>query len=118
MSLVIENATVQIADLLPPLSASLAGIRATNVTFFGPAVLLLHGAITFGGNTQILGDVEGILWDFPETRNTVTGAIDVQGATFTDCTFHMIGFTGRHDMLQGFIGTATVPPADPAAPTA
>lgn len=110
MALQIANATVRIADILPPSGVSLEGIQAKNVTFIGPAILLVHGDITFAGNTHIGGDPEGILWDIPDHRSTVTGAIDIKNAHFEDCSLMMIGFAGKHDMLAQLIGGAHVPP--------
>lgn len=111
MGLEISNTTIRVVDLLTLGSFSIAGIHAHNVTFFGPAVLLLHGDITFGGETHIKGSVEGILWDLQPGRTEVSGAIDAKGATFDDCTFVGVGFTGTHDMLQQLIGGAKVTPS-------
>lgn len=113
MALTISDATVRIADLLTPQSVSLAGMQATNVTFLGPAVLLAHGDITFAGDTRILNDADGILWDIPEHQKSVLGAIDIKDSVFTNCTFFNIGFAGRHShiqaLAQAMFGTDGVP---------
>ncbi|UIN30926.1 hypothetical protein [Microbacterium binotii] len=110
MAVRIENQRVRITELLEPDGFSLAGMVATNVTFVGPAVLALVGDISFLGATRLNGSVEELLWDIPDHRISAIGSIDISGAVFTDCTFSMIGFAGRHYMLQQFIRSATIAP--------
>lgn len=112
MGLEISNTTVRIVDLLPPGGFSLAGIHARNVTFLGPAVLLLHGDVLFQGKTNIGGSVEGILWTLENGRTQVNGAVDAKDATFEDCAFVGVGFASTHDMLQQMIGGAEVAPSN------
>ncbi|MDQ1122158.1 hypothetical protein [Microbacterium trichothecenolyticum] len=108
MGLEISNTTVRIVDLLPPGGFSLEGMHARNVTFLGPAVLLLHGNVIFGGTTNVGGSVESILWTLEAGRTEVMGAIDAKDATFDDCTFVGVGFASTHELLQQLILNAHV----------
>lgn len=112
MGIVIENTTIRVVDLLPPGGFSIAGIQARNVTFLGPAILLLHGDVTFGGDTHIGGSIEGILWNLEPGRSEVNGAVDAKDATFENCSFVGVGFASTHEMLQQMIGHAQVNSTD------
>ncbi|SDW32378.1 hypothetical protein SAMN04487912_102324 [Arthrobacter sp. cf158] len=72
----------------------------------GPAVLALTGESSLIDCT-FDGEMDALLWEIPSTRPYVTGAIQVDGSTFTRCRFQLIGFAGPQAFVDKFrAGTA------------
>ncbi|MDR6868152.1 hypothetical protein J2Y69_002763 [Microbacterium resistens] len=106
---ILRDTTIRPIDLLVPGSSGLEKLEATNVTFLGPAVLLLVGNITFAGNTTFQGNVEGLIWDLDPTRTQIAGAIMLKDPHFDNCTFdHRIGIAGPGNVISQLISKIEV----------
>lgn len=67
-------------------------------TLKGPAVLVPLGHTAFMGNR--FGDPEALLWEIPEDRERVSGAIAAIDCTFEECEFTNVGLAGPPDFVQ------------------
>jgi hypothetical protein len=65
----------------------------------GPAVLVMQGDFSLVEN-EFEGDPDAYLWEIPEHRTRVIGAILVKDTTFERCTFAKVGLAGRPDFIE------------------
>lgn len=77
----------------------LDGFRFENCHVMGPAVIVVQGEFDLVNNT-IEGDPDAFLWEIPEEREWVTGAIVVKDTSFEGCTFTNVGFAGFTDFIE------------------
>lgn len=77
----------------------LEGFQFENCHVMGPAVLVVQGDFDLVNNT-IEGNPDAFLWEIPESRRHVTGAVLVKDTTFEGCTFTNVGLAGYHDFIE------------------
>jgi hypothetical protein len=75
------------------------GAHFTNCEVKGPAVIVVQGEFSLVSN-EIEGDPDAFLWEIPESRTRVIGAILVKDCTFENCTFKNVGLAGRSDFIE------------------
>lgn len=75
------------------------GAHFTNCEVNGPAVIVVQGEFSLVDN-EIEGDPDAFLWEIPENRTRVIGAILVKDTTFENCTFKKVGLAGRSDFIE------------------
>lgn len=84
-----RSTTLRITELTVT-SDLLEGLTFENCQIIGPAVLaLLDGNQIV--NCGFEGTLEGIIWEVPESREQVYGAIGVRNCLFSGCQFTRIG---------------------------
>ncbi|WP_066040859.1 hypothetical protein [Herbiconiux solani] len=101
----ITGGTFAIASLID--GSMLRDTHFTGVTLTGPAVFAA-GSFRFEGIQNMDGTLEAVIWDVPEGRTTVAGAVLVQNCTFVDCTFRQIGFAMQPGTVDQFIKNLTI----------
>jgi hypothetical protein len=89
---------VYLADLARE-NGILDGFRFEECHVMGPAVIVVQGEFDLVNN-KIEGDPDAFLWELPEERDRVTGAILVKDTTFEGCTFTNVGLAGYRDLIE------------------
>ena len=77
----------------------LEGYHFEGCHVYGPAVLVVGGEFNLVDN-KIEGDPDAFLWQIPEDRSHVLGAILVKDTTFEGCTFTNVGLAGYSDFIE------------------
>lgn len=88
-----QREVIRISDLAVP-EPKISGVTFERCLILGPAVLAMTGD---GGTIQgcsFDADVSALLWEIPDDRPTVVGAIELENCKFIDCRFSMVGFAG------------------------
>lgn len=93
----IAHRSFRIVDLVSD-TFLIAGRTFEDCTIAGPAVLRLVGEMTFEDDT-FESAMDAMLWDHPDEKTEVAGAIDLIDCTFRRCVFRGIGFTGERDII-------------------
>jgi hypothetical protein len=75
-----------------------------NCTMLGPAVVAPLGSTEIRDCT-FEGDPSALLWEIPESRPNVIGAIGLESCIFVSCVFSGIGFAGPASVLEHFRST-------------
>src|SRR5688572_10864091 len=70
-------------------------------TIYGPAVLVPLGSSMFEKNI-FEGEPQALLWEIPEDRTQVEGAIGLVDCTFRRCIFRRIGIAGPRTVIDLF----------------
>ncbi|NWL13335.1 hypothetical protein DM793_18885 [Paenarthrobacter nitroguajacolicus] len=96
----VSNKVLRIADMTVT-SHVIKDYKFEDCLIIGPAVLALTG------NSSVLdssfeGDADAILWEIPEGRPQVLGAIQIDDCTFERCRFQLIGFAGPKEFVDTF----------------
>jgi hypothetical protein len=96
-----RNQVIKLADLVAE-DGRLEGFTFVGCHIKGPAVVgLLSGTrvehCNLGGP-----NADALLWELPNNRRIVVGAIGAIDCTFEECTFVGIGFTGPPDLIAAF----------------
>lgn len=107
MGLEISNTTIRIADLALT-SSTLDGLIAKNVTFVGPAVVAILPGTMNWTNVRIGEQIDAVLWDIDDQRQTITGAIGFSNSDLTDCVFTQVGFALQRVNMPKFISMIQV----------
>lgn len=107
MGLIIQNTTIRLTDLLLPTQYEILDLEASNVTFLGPAIMMMKGLVQFNGETSFLNDLADILWDLPEDRTSVVGVVGLTNPSFTDCRFQGVGIAGDHGSITQLLERTT-----------
>jgi hypothetical protein len=89
---------VYLADLVRE-NGILDGFRFEDCRVRGPVVIVVQGEFDLVNNT-IEGDPDAFLWELPDERDRVTGAILVKDTAFEGCTFTNVGFAGHSDFIE------------------
>ena len=95
-----RDETVSIPELVAREGKVLDGFTFENCQIEGPAILLLRG--TTSENNDIQGSVDAILWEIPQRRQQVIGAVLAQNCTLRGCDISEIGFAGWPDSMRIF----------------
>jgi len=90
--------------LLADKHAAIQNLDFVDCEIRGPAVLILIRDIRVHGCGFDTPDPDAMLWEIPESRPVVIGAIAVTGCTFVGCRFRHVGFGGTPATLSGFRG--------------
>lgn len=53
-------------------------------------------------HTTFQGHPDALLWEIPESRSSIIGALLVTGCTFERCTFEAVGFAGGPEFARQF----------------
>ena len=77
----------------------LDSFRFEDCHVMGPAVIVVQGEFDLVNNT-IEGNPDAFLWELPEERDVVTGAILVKDTTFNNCTFTNVGLAGYREFIN------------------
>lgn len=77
----------------------LDGLRFEDCHIMGPAVIVVQGEFDLVNNT-IEADPDAFLWELPEGRDRVTGAILVKDTVFEGCTFTNVGLAGYRHLIE------------------
>jgi hypothetical protein len=80
----------------------LSGFTFVGCLISGPAVLVVQPGSTIIGCRFDTTDLEALLWEIPDSRSRVIGAIAVVDCYFERCTFKDIGFAGVVEQLNQF----------------
>jgi hypothetical protein len=75
------------------------GVHFKDCLVKGPAVLVVQGDFSLVDN-EIEGDPDAFLWEVPEHRTRVIGAILVKDSTFEGCTFRKVGLAGPPEIIE------------------
>lgn len=67
----------------------------------GPAVVVPAGSTQFHA-CQWRGDPDALLWEVPETRSSVIGAIGLEDCLLEDCVMECIGVAGPPELIDRF----------------
>lgn len=81
-----------------------AGASFTDVDVIGPAVVYFDGCRLTDCHFE--GAVDELIWDVPESRPVVRGAILLRDCTFTRCNFIDVGVAGGHDDVMRLLQAA------------
>lgn len=78
-------------------------------TIYGPAVVVPLDQIAFEHNS-FDGPLEAILWEIPDEKNFIVGAIGLTDCIFRRCQFRGIGIAGNHSLIEKFVREFGEPP--------
>lgn len=93
-----EGEVIRLADEAGD-AGVIEGFNFINCEVKGPAVLVIQGDFSLVSN-EIEGDPDAFLWEIPEHRTRVIGAILVKDSTFEGCTFRSVGLAGPPDVIE------------------
>lgn len=96
----ISHRSFRIVDLVEN-DDLIKGRTFEDCTIYGPAVLAPLDRMTFEQNT-FEADMEALLWEIPEDRQRVLGAIGLSNCTFRRCNFRRIGIAGKRALMEQF----------------
>lgn len=107
----ITGGTYRLVDIVDS-SNVVRDLVATDVTFYGPAVLLIGGSVIDGDNlyedvvwTHGEGGTEALIWEVDPIREKVIGAIGVANCEFIRCSFIDVGVAGKPDDIAAMVST-------------
>ncbi|MBD1541001.1 hypothetical protein G9E11_01770 [Arthrobacter sp. IA7] len=97
----IEREVVRLSDLTVT-DQKISGITFENCLIMGPAVVVMTGGDGTLQGCTFDGDLDAILWEIPQSRGSVLGAIELESCHFIDCRFTLVGFAGPAEFLNKF----------------
>jgi hypothetical protein len=100
---------VDFFDTEPPI---LTGKVFRDCSIFGPAIMALLDNVSLL-SPSFEGQLDAILWEIPESREMVIGAIGLQNCVFERCRFFGIGLAGPPDLIARFRDNANEGAIDP-----
>lgn len=111
----ITNRSFRLVDLLNR-NDLITGRTFEECTIYGPAVLAPLYKNIFD-ECIFEGDPNALIWEVPEERNQVIGAIGAQQCVFRRCNFRGIGIAGKRELVEQFLNAlgGTSSPPDEAA---
>jgi hypothetical protein len=107
-----EGKAINLAELAGD-NGVIEGFHFEDCHVKGPAVLVMQGDFSLVSN-EIEGDPDAYLWEIPEHRTHVIGAILVKDTTFERCYFTKVGLAGRSDFIERLRHDVEVHAANPA----
>jgi len=93
-----DGEVIRIAELAGD-EGIIEGLEFTDCVIKGPAVLVLQGRSSLSKN-DFEGEIDAILWEIPQRRRNVIGAILVKDSTFEGCTFMKVGVAGSPSFIR------------------
>jgi hypothetical protein len=105
----ITHRSFRIVDLAEEIDPIIRGRTFEDCTIYGPAVVLPLDYITLEHNS-FDGAPEAVLWEIPDERAVIIGAIGLIDCIFRRCRFQGIGVAGKRPFIERFIkglGTST-----------
>lgn len=108
---IITGGTYRLVDIVDS-SNVIRNLVATDVTFYGPAVLIVSSATLDSDNvyedvvwTHGEGGIEALIWEVDPIRERVVGAIGMANCEFIRCTFIDVGVAGKPDDIALILGS-------------
>lgn len=89
----VHREVVRLTDFALP-EPKISGITFERCLILGPAVLAMTGAGGTISGCTFDSEADALLWEIPEDRKLIVGAIEVESCHFIDCRFSMVGFAG------------------------
>lgn len=97
----------RLTDLAGP-DGIIRDLSATDVTFLGPAVMVVDGGVALDSPTAD-GTAESLLWEIDEHRFSVMGAIKFVNSRLVRCKFEGIGFAAKGQSFSTLVQSMKVP---------
>lgn len=97
----VKREVVRLADLALP-EPKISGITFERCLILGPAVLAMTGAGGTISGCTFDSEADALLWEIPDERKQVVGAIEAESCHFIDCRFSMVGFAGPASFTKMF----------------